>query len=231
MSKAIKLLIFDLDGTLIDSVMDLCHATQMTLSTLNLPTVSLDQVRSWVGNGSVKLIQRALKYHQIEDDQKTELAHRIFLEQYAICSGQYTQAYDGVDLGLRKLKESGFCLALVTNKPAQFLPDILDKMAWESLFDLVLGGDSLPNKKPHPEPLLHTCTTLKIPTSQSIMIGDSKNDILAGKAAGMATLAVSYGYNYAEPISHSQPDMVFDEFCQLTNHLLKTDNNVNKDRQ
>lgn len=93
-------------------------------------------------------------------------------------------------------------------------------MGWTDKFACVIGGDSLPTNKPDPAPLLHICTTLGMDKSQAVMVGDSKNDILAGQNAGITTLALTYGYNYGEPIADSRPDGVFDEFGDLVTSLL-----------
>lgn len=220
MKKSHKsLLIFDLDGTLIDSVADLAAATNGALADFQLPQASEAQVRSWVGNGSVKLIERALAA-QGGARVDAAAAHERFLWHYKQVNGSKTALYDGVAQGLKALQQAGFALALVTNKSAQFLPAILQRFDWQDLFVVVLGGDSLPTKKPDAAPLLHACNALKISADAAAMIGDSKNDILAAKAAQMTALALSYGYNYDEPIAHSHPDAVFDEFGELVDFIL-----------
>ena len=126
-----------------------------------------------------------------------------------------------MDKGLRQLKEAGFTLALVTNKPIRFVPKILESFDWQDLFSEVLGGASLPVNKPDPTPLLQTCETLNFTIEQAYMIGDSINDMLAGQNAGIDTLALSYGYNYGKDIRDSNPNQAFDNFADLLNYLLK----------
>lgn len=220
-----KLLIFDFDGTLIDSVPDLADAINTMLTTLGKPTYSLDTIKEWVGNGSRLLVERALVGQtQVPDGALTpseaDHAEQIFLEAYNNIETSKTVAYPDVDKGLHQLKQAGYTLALVTNKPIRFVPKILESFDWTPLFSSVLGGDSLPVKKPDPTPLLHTCQTLGFTPMQAVMIGDSVNDMLAGKSAGMDTLALSYGYNYGQDIRDSRPSAAFDNFADLLDYVL-----------
>ena len=227
MSKQDKqLLIFDFDGTLIDSVPDLADATNTMLEQLGKPTYSLDTIKEWVGNGSRLLVERALvgKTEVVTGEltkDEADHAEQVFLQAYNTIETSKTVAYPNVDKGLRQLKEAGFTLALVTNKPIRFVPKILESFDWQDLFSEVLGGDSLPVKKPDPTPLLQTCETLNFTIEQAYMIGDSINDMLAGQNAGIDTLALSYGYNYGKDIRDSNPNQAFNNFADLLNYLLK----------
>lgn len=213
-----SLIIFDLDGTLIDSAPDLANAIDKMLTHYGKAGAGIKNVQNWVGNGSLKLVERALDWAKIPKD-KQDQAHDIFLAQYANCHDG-TIAYDGVNDGLNRLLDKGFMLAICTNKPAQFLPKILHDMGWLDKFSCVIGGDSLPTKKPDPMPLFHICKELNTDTNQAIMVGDSLNDVLAGRNANMTTLAVSYGYNHGKPINDSQPDGVFDNFLDLVQFII-----------
>lgn len=220
-----QLLIFDFDGTLIDSVPDLADATNTMLSQLGKATYSLETIKQWVGNGSRLLVERALlgKTEVLAGELTTEQAdhaEQLFFDAYSNISQSKTLAYPDVDKGLQQLKAAGFTLALVTNKPIRFVPKILESLGWIPLFDVVLGGDSLPVKKPDPAPLLHVCETLNFQPAQAFMIGDSVNDILAGQNAGIDTLGLSYGYNYGNHIGDSNPTQVFDSFADLLAYLL-----------
>lgn len=221
-----QLLIFDFDGTLIDSVPDLADATNAMLTTLGKDTYPLDTIRNWVGNGSRMLVERALvgKIEVLEDEltvEETEHAEQVFFDAYKNLSDSKTVAYPNVDSGLRHLKEAGYTLALVTNKPIRFVPKILESFGWTSLFDMVLGGDSLTTKKPDPAPLLHVCDKLGVMQDKAVMIGDSRNDILAGQNAKIDTLGLSYGYNYGQDIRDLNPTAAFDDFATLVKYLLK----------
>ena len=221
-----QLLIFDFDGTLIDSVPDLADATNAMLTTLGKTPYPLNSIRNWVGNGSRMLVERALvgKIEVLEGELAKEAvdhAEQVFFDAYKNISGSKTVAYPDVDSGLRKLQAAGYELALVTNKPIRFVPKILQSFGWQDIFSEVLGGDSLPSKKPDPAPLLHVCEALNVTPKQAIMIGDSRNDILAGQNANMDTLALSYGYNYGQDIRELNPTAAFDDFSALVDYLLK----------
>ena len=221
-----QLLIFDFDGTLIDSVPDLADATNAMLTTLGKTPYPIETIRNWVGNGSRMLVERALvgKIEVLEGELTEEAvdhAEQVFFDAYKNLSGSKTVAYPDVDSGLKKLKAAGFTLALVTNKPIRFVPKILQSFGWQDLFSEVLGGDSLSTKKPDPTPLLHVCEALNITPKQAVMIGDSRNDILAGQNANMDTLALSYGYNYGQDIRELNPTEAFDDFAALVEYILK----------
>ena len=221
-----QLLIFDFDGTLIDSVPDLADATNAMLTTLGKTPYPIETIRNWVGNGSKVLVERALvgKIEVLEGEltvEEADHAEQVFFDAYKNLSGSKTVAYPDVDSGLKKLKSAGFTLALVTNKPIRFVPKILQSFGWQDLFSEVLGGDSLAQKKPDPTPLLHVCEALNVASTQAVMIGDSRNDILAGQNANMDTLGLSYGYNYGQDIRELNPTEAFDDFAALVDYLLK----------
>ena len=221
-----QLLIFDFDGTLIDSVPDLADATNAMLTTLGKETYPISTIRNWVGNGSRMLVERALvgKVDVLEGEvtvEEADHAEQVFFDAYKNTSGSKTVAYPDVDSGLKKLQAAGYILALVTNKPILFVPKILQSFGWQDLFSEVLGGDSLPLKKPDPAPLLHVCQMLNVTPEQAVMIGDSRNDILAGQHANMDTLGLSYGYNYGQDIRELNPTVAFDDFAALVDYLLK----------
>ena len=221
-----QLLIFDFDGTLIDSVPDLADATNAMLTTLGKDTYPIETIRNWIGNGSRLLVERALVGKvEVADGELTvgeaDHAEQIFFEAYRNLSGSKTVAYPDVDDGLKKLHAAGYTLALVTNKPIRFVPKILQSFGWQDLFSEVMGGDSLAVKKPDPTPLLHVCETLNFSVEQSVMIGDSRNDMLAGQNANMDTLGLSYGYNYGQDIRELNPTEAFDHFADLVAWIMK----------
>ncbi len=221
-----QLLIFDFDGTLIDSVPDLADATNAMLTTLGKVTYPIETIRNWIGNGSRLLVERALvgKVEVAEGEltvEEADHAEQIFFEAYKNLSGSKTVAYPDVDDGLKQLHAAGYTLALVTNKPIRFVPKILQSFGWQDLFSEVIGGDSLPVKKPDPTPLLHVCETLNVSVEQSVMIGDSRNDMLAGQNVNMDTLGLSYGYNYGQDIRELNPTEAFDHFADLVAWIMK----------
>ncbi len=214
-----KVIIFDLDGTLIDSAPDLALAVNHMLKELNRATFSEDIIRTWVGNGAEVLVNRALSGSEdIDENLDLKLskdALGIFLDFYSQNLAVLTSTYPKVDITLKGLKDAGYILVIVTNKPYDFIKPILDGLGLDNLFDFYLGGDSLLKKKPDPLPLLFVCEKLNVSVDECVMVGDSKNDILAAKGAKMQSIGLSYGYNYGEDIGIFKPDFVFDDFSSI----------------
>lgn len=222
----IRALAFDFDGTLVDSVADLARAVDAMLNELGREPVGEAGVRRWIGNGIESLVQRALWRDMHGDAHEPELAvHALerFRFHYAQTLEQpQSPLYPGVRQVLNTLAQFGVPMALVTNKAERFTLPMLKQLKMDSYFQLVLSGDSLSEKKPHPAPLHEVMQQLSLEPHELLMVGDSKNDVLAARAADCPVVAFSYGYNHDEPIAQSQPDAVFDQFSQL---LLWLDDN------
>ncbi len=214
-----KLILFDLDGTLVDSIPDLVVAVNYMLNETGKEPFDEETVRTWVGNGVQVLVKRALSGSvDIDENLDEELYQRslkIFMEFYGENVCKETTIYEGVKQTLESLKQKGFTLSIVTNKPYDFVGPILEKLEIDTLFEMIVGGDSLEKKKPDPLPLTHVCEKLGFSIKQSVMVGDSKNDILAAKSANMDTVGVTYGYNYGENISLYDPDIIVEKFNEL----------------
>jgi phosphoglycolate phosphatase len=214
-----KVILFDLDGTLINSGPDLASAVNHMLQILNRETFSEDIIDGWVGNGAQMLVQRALSgQREIDENLDADLcsdALDIFLSFYAQNLCVATVTYSNVPATLTRLKETGYRLAIVTNKPFAFVEPILESLTLFGLFELILGGDSLDKKKPDPLPLLHACEKMNVSVEECVMVGDSKNDILAANTAGMQSVGVTYGYNYGEEIGVHNPTVIIDDFSEL----------------
>lgn len=207
------LVLFDLDGTLIDSAPQLALAVNRTLTELGLAEADEAVVRTWVGNGADKLIQRALDYRAAPELFAS--ARPLFDRHYQACLLEGLAMYDGVEQSLRRLQALGYRQGIVTNKPSHFVQPILDALGIADCFALWLGGNCVPVKKPSPEPLLLACHELGVSPSRTLMVGDSENDVLAAQAAGMKVVGLTYGYNYGRPIVDSRPDWVCEQFAQL----------------
>ena len=216
-------LLFDLDGTLVDSVPDLALSVNKMLVELGLAPFEQDVIRGWVGNGANILIQRALsgsaEVSKNLDSNLIAKSLNIFHRIYQTYNCVETQLYENVLETLTELKNRGYRLAIITNKPEQFIQPIINGLALDNLFELMIGGDTVEQCKPHPLPLHYACQQLSVTVEQCVMIGDSKNDILAAKAAKMQSIALTYGYNYGEDISLHQPEIVLDHFADLLNVL------------
>jgi len=214
-----KVILFDLDGTLINSAPDLAVAVNHMLKSLNRDTFSQEVIHNWVGNGALTLVKRALsgstEIDESLDDEVIKQATDIFMNFYSKNLCNTTVAYDNVRTTLETLKIRGYKLAIVTNKPFAFVAPILNGLSLDGLFELILGGDSLPTKKPDPEPLLFVSKKLNTPVEHCVMVGDSKNDILAANSCGMDSIGVTYGYNYGEDMQVHNPTFVVSDFGEI----------------
>ncbi|CDF79053.1 phosphoglycolate phosphatase, partial [Formosa agariphila KMM 3901] len=212
------LIIFDFDGTLINSIPDLTIAVNKMLAHYNLSPLTVAQVTPFIGNGAKPLVKRALVSAMGEDKITNALldeAFKIYFSAYKDVTCEKTFMYPGVLDTLNLLKQKGYTLAICTNKPFGFIEPILDTLKIKQFFTLWIGEDSLDQKKPEAAPLLHLVKTLDTTIEKSIMVGDSKNDILAAQNANMQSIGVSYGYNYNENISDYNPTQVVDDFSEL----------------
>lgn len=216
-------LIFDLDGTLIDSVPDLTTALNCMAKRLNLDSFDEDTVRTWVGNGASILVKRALSRskdisNSINEEYFNE-ALEIFFECYQANLCKKTKLFEGVLETLETLKKRGYKMSIVTNKPSKFTTPIIKELDIKRYFDVVIGADDLPLKKPDPMPLIEAIKRVNSTNEASVMVGDSKNDILAAKSAEVTSVGVTYGYNYDTPISEYNPDIVIDDIRELLDIL------------
>lgn len=222
MNRQPQLIIFDLDGTLIDSVPDIAYCIDEMLNILGRLPHGATKVRQWIGNGVERLVRRALVGAMLGEPSDTDFAraYPIFLELYAKHNGQNSTVYPGVREGLTILKSWNYPLACVTNKAARFTEPLLRTLKLHDFFDLVISGDTLATAKPNPAPLLHVATHFGVAPKLSLMVGDSFNDVLAARAAGLPVICVSYGYNHGQDIRQAQPDAVIDSIVDLTNILI-----------
>lgn len=218
-----KYIVFDLDGTLVDSVPDLTKAVSMTLIDLGRDEVTDDEVRGWIGNGAEIMLKRALSRNILIDpdldENLYEIARTRFDDYYANNGHGRTLVYPKVKETLTELAEAGFQMGIVTNKPYAFVPAILRDLGLSTFFVDVIGGDSLSTNKPNPEGLWSLRDKYGLSNGEIIMVGDSKNDIIAAKNAGFASIGLTYGYNYGEPIEQYAPDAVADTFCEILDIL------------
>ncbi|OMH32166.1 phosphoglycolate phosphatase [Motiliproteus sp. MSK22-1] len=214
-----QLVLFDLDGTLVDSLPGLTMATDQMLLSLGRAPAGIAAVCQWVGNGAATLVRRALS-NSIEvdkslDPQLVNEALKVFMHAYRESIAEGTVLYPGVRGFLDELKLRKVPMAIVTNKPEGFVPDIINSLELHGYFQLVVGGDTLATKKPDPEPLLHAAKSFSVPPARVLMVGDSRHDVRAARNAGMPVACVTYGYNHGESIAESSPDWVVDSFMEL----------------
>lgn len=212
--KNIKLICFDLDGTLVDSVPDLRLALNAMLDEFQLPHCHDQQIKTWVGNGLPKLVERALLHVAGKNVAQSD-ALSCFEKHYSHYLNSASCLYPDVVSTLKMLKNRGYKSALITNKAELFLPELLKHFEIAEYFDLVIGGDTLLKNKPDPMQVDFACKHFSVEKSEAVMVGDSKNDILAGQNAGLMSIALTYGYNYGEPVSLLNPDHIIDQFNEL----------------
>lgn len=214
----IRALLFDLDGTLVDSVPDIAIAIDRMLADLGRPPAGEARVRFWVGNGGRMLVRRALAGDVAgvaDDDPLLPRAMEIFFAHYDDTNGSISRLYPGVAAALDGFAARGLPMAVITNKPHRYIEPLFARLGILGHFPLLIGGDTLPVKKPDPQPLLLACRELAVAPAAALMVGDSKNDIDAARAAGCPVVAVDYGYNYGRPIGEDRPDRVVSDLREL----------------
>ena len=218
------MVLIDVDGTLVDSVPDLAFCVDEMLKQLNMPTRGETAVREWVGNGVIRLTERALAndLNGYPDQDLFDKAMPIFNALYTENTSKRSELYPGVTEGMAFLKESGFIIGCVTNKAAQFTIPLLKDLGIHDEFETIICGDTLDKKKPDPAPLLHASKQLGVKPEDSLMLGDSKSDVKAARAAGFNIICMSYGYNHGEDIRNYKPDAVIDSMAELPNYIAKS---------
>jgi len=210
----VKAVFFDLDGTLVDSAADIHAALEIAMADLGLRSVGEQQVREWIGRGASRLVHCAIEQANADPALHSRLLDQFMLRyQSHVCTN--SQVYDGVLRCLEYCQTQHLHLACITNKPLRPAKLLLSQLNLLKYFSLVLGGDSLDHRKPHPAPLLHALAYYDVLPDQAIMVGDSRNDVEAAHAAGMACIALSYGYNHGEPLQACAPDLLLDSLHEL----------------
>lgn len=208
---------FDLDGTLIDSAPGLASGIDLMLADLQLPPAGIDRVIRWIGNGADIMVTRALTWAlgQAPDEAQVAQARSYFDHHYLHTAETGSQLFPQVKEVLDGLRAANIPLAIVTNKPTPFVRPLLANFGISDHFSLVIGGDDVPVKKPHPAAIYMVLGQFGLLAEQLLFVGDSRNDIQAAKAAGVKSVGLTYGYNYGEPIAESKPEQVLDELDQL----------------
>ncbi|WP_241650194.1 phosphoglycolate phosphatase [Rosenbergiella collisarenosi] len=208
---------FDLDGTLIDSAPGLASAIDLMLADLQLPAAGVENVVRWIGNGADVMVSRALTWALGETPDETQLAQgrSCFDHHYLHTAEEGSQLFSHVTDVLEALHAEEIPLAIVTNKPTPFVRPLLESLHIDHYFGLIIGGDDVPVKKPHPAAIFMVLGQFGLLRDELLFVGDSRNDIQAAHAAGVKSVGLSYGYNYGEPIEDSQPDHVIHQFDHL----------------
>ena len=218
---AVRALLIDLDGTLLESGPDLARAMNRTLAEQGLAELHLPQVVSFIGRGLGHLLSQSLCVALGRAPTQTEIDALLprFEAHYEDLLAFDSPPYPGVVDGLGALRDAGFALACVTNKHQRFTLPLLDKTGLARFFDLVVSGDTCARKKPHPDMLLHAFDHFAVTPAEALMIGDSSNDVEAARAAGCPVWCLPYGYNEGGPGVPLAADRVIDSLAELSGLL------------
>ncbi len=217
MIKKPKMVLIDVDGTLVDSVPDLAYCVDEMLKAVDMMPHGEAEVRHWVGNGVERLVRRAL-IGQLDGEPDEALfakAYPIFMDLYKDNTSKRSRLYPGVKEGVDYLQNAGFILGCVTNKAEEFTHPLLKDLGLFDYFESIVSGDTLDKKKPDPMPLLYSAEKLGVSPEESLMLGDSISDVKAARAAGFQIICMSYGYNHGVDIHESNPDAVIDSMVEL----------------
>ncbi|HHW65200.1 MAG TPA: phosphoglycolate phosphatase, partial [Rhodocyclaceae bacterium] len=201
-----RAVLFDLDGTLLDTIADLADAANLTLAELGRPARSQDEIHSFVGKGIPHLVRRCMIEGTSATEAEIETAVTVFRRHYAVVNGARTTIYPGVIETLQTLRARDIRLAVVTNKAEAFTLPLLARMEIAHYFDTVVSGDTLAVKKPDPAVVRLACERLEVAPTEALMIGDSANDALAAQGAGIPVLLVTYGYSEGVPVDTIECD-------------------------
>jgi phosphoglycolate phosphatase len=228
-SAAIRAVIVDLDGTMLDTVPDFHVAINRVRAELGLAGISRERIEKMVGKGSENLIRAvlAVDFAPAEVEARFPAAMAAYQRHYLAINGDHSALYDGVIAGLDAMQAMGLRMACVTNKPIAFARPLLDKKGLAPYFEVVYGGECLPNKKPHPMPLLQVCADFALDPGQVVAIGDSSNDAEAARAAGCFVLTVPYGYNHGRSIHETDSDGIVGSLLEAATLIGSHNNSAN----
>lgn len=221
-SAAFQAVLFDLDGTLLETVPDLAEAANRMLAALGRPALPVELIATFVGRGIGRLVERLLAGNRDDrlDDAVVKPALELFEVFYAEESGRRSMPYPGVTDALARLHAAGVPMAVVTNKAAAFTRPLLEVTGLLPYFSSVVCGDTLPWKKPDPRPVLHACHELHIAPGQALFVGDSMHDVQAARAAGCEVWCVPYGYNEGQPVADSGCDRMVGDLQEVADRVL-----------
>ncbi|PQQ24582.1 phosphoglycolate phosphatase [Photorhabdus hindustanensis] len=212
----IRAIAFDLDGTLVDSAGGLADALDQALLTKGFPAAGKERVAAWVGNGADIMVERALTWANVKlTAQLHKETRELFDRFYETTVTTGSQLFPEVKVTLAELAKHNLPMGIITNKPTPFIAPLLASLGISEYFSLVLGGDDVKEKKPHPAPIYLTMGTFGLRKEELLFVGDSRNDILAAQAAGCPCVGLTYGYNYGESIALSNPDCILTDFSDL----------------
>ncbi len=222
MPRPFDLILFDLDGTLIETAPEIADAVNDTLRHVSLPGVTQEQVDGWIGNGTRELLIQALAFvrrisgAQVRASADLPVIAAEFNRHYEARCGTRSQPYPHVREVLQALRADGVRLAVVTNKEGRYTQRVLDAHGFSPLFDRVISGDTLPTKKPDPAGVRACLAAFGVPPPRALFVGDSSIDAATARNAGLPVWLLPYGYNMGQPVAACAPDRVLDDFLALS---------------
>lgn len=222
MNKHRRGILFDLDGTLVDSVPDLCAAVNDVLAQLRRSPLDEAEIRDYVGDGARVLLARALNRDLNADPAAVEVDRvwGAFMAAYDMRLCEHSRLYPDVAETLQTLHGEGYRLGIVTNKPNRFIAPLLERLGILQYFGVLVGGDTLAQRKPDPAPVRHGMDQLGLRMGDTaVMVGDSLNDVRAAQAAGCVVIGVSYGYNQGVDLKQAGAVAVIDGMADLVHYL------------
>jgi phosphoglycolate phosphatase len=224
MSWNFRAVLLDLDGTLLHTAPDLAAAANRMLGELGLPPREPGEIATFIGKGFAALVHRALsgRLDGVAEAMLFERALPIFERCYAEESGRRARAFPGVFDGLERFRGLSLHIGCVTNKADRYTQDLLERTGLARFFDCVVSGDTVSRKKPDPLPMLHACERLGTRPAETLVIGDSLNDVQAARAAGCPVWCVPYGYNEGRPVSGLDCDAVVDSLIDAARRIERT---------
>jgi len=221
MVALLKGLVFDLDGTLVDSLPDLLEVLNQVLADFGVPELTAAEAKPMIGDGTLKLVERALAARGVTPDQIKPTQAR-FLALYETRPTRLSRLYAGVADVLAELTDADWVFALCTNKPERATRIMLSELELDGFFRAVVTGDSLPQKKPDPAPMRAAVAALEVPTHRAIAVGDHANDLRAARAAGVRSIFARYGYGALTP-DLPKPAALLGAFADLPEALARID--------
>ena len=221
--RKFDLVMFDLDGTLVETAPEIMDAVNDTLARFDLPLVSQQQVNDWIGHGTLSLLVDAVAFAtgRPHDEVRASELLRTMVGEYNVFYGRRcgtrSHLYPKVRETLEALRAQGTRLAVVTNKEERYTQIVMEVQKLTDLFDVVISGDTFATKKPNPAGVAHCLTLFGVTADRALFVGDSSIDAATARAAGVAVWLLPYGYNIGQPIAACQPDRLIQNCSELLN--------------
>ena len=219
-----QIIVFDLDGTLVNSAPDLCYALNKTLEEINIPIITLQEVMGYLGDGALELIKRGISKHHNIDNYDLEKLRIRFLDIYDDCLLDKTDFYENVLETLEKLKKMNFTLAICSNKPELLVKRIIKGLNAIDFFGAITGGDTYEFRKPDSMHLERTILEADRKVDQAIMVGDSENDIKCANSINVPSIVVDFGYSRT-PVENLNANIIMNNYQNLIMHIEEINNN------